>query len=463
VRDALKYFRDAVTGRWAVSLPAYLLTIPFGAMVGFEREHFFNPNYSNTDKLLIVAAGYFSAFIYIFIAQYLLLGKRKIKPQPIWRCIFVWYSTGAIWGIGSTVYARYLYGDVIPLAERLRLPVIYSGSVMALSAFYFGIIDRHRIEADARRKLLSILSTDHEELHEREDSLRNETRETLEANIGKQLIILQELLNSHLANNKSLTSPLSRLRELSSDISKEIKLEIISLSQATKPNIAKPSTANESIPLWKGLFPKVLSVRISLLLIALGAFIGQFPRNGIEGVIAGELGVVLLGIALFTLARYAKDRSLADLPLFIPFSYLTVFTIQVVWTFIQGKVGFDLTEPYNPIYAGLKTVYGIFLASLISELISATSKDVDETRVLNNKVLEEISQRWKNKKALNGTLLEVRYGELQGKIAGVIMAIKLLQNDGESIELHSRLLADAQQLLREASDVITTIGATNEN
>lgn len=463
MREALKTFRDAATGRWAVSLPAYLLTIPFGALVGYEREDFFNPNLSNPDKVLIVAAGYFTAFIYIFTAQYLLLRDRKIRKQPLWRCVFVWTSTGAIWGLGSTYYARYIYGDVIPLVDRLRQPIIYSGATLALMAFYFGVIDKRRIEAHARRNLLSILSTDRDELHRRESNLKNEARSVLESNIGKQLMVLQDLLKLPSTESKSLAFSLERLQELSIELSEALSQEISSLSKRIKSGSVATSERSDDIPLWSGLFPRVLSVRISLLLIGLGAFLGQFPRNGVEGVFAGWLGVVPIGTALYALSRFAKGRSFATFPLFIPFSYMTVFLVQVLWTSLQSTVGLTLTDPYNPIYAGLKTAYGIFLASLISELITSTTRELEDTRILNSALIEQISELSINKKYLNKTLLEVRYGEIQGKISGVIMAVKLLQTDSSSIEDHPQLLVDARQLLGEALDGILELANPYED
>ena len=463
MREALKTFREAATGRWAVSLPAYLLTIPFGTLVGFEREHFFNPNLTNTDKLLTVSAGYFSCFLYIFLVQYLLLRDRKVRRQPLWRCIFVWYSSGAVWGLGSTYYARFIYGDVIPLADRMRLPIFYSGTVLALMAFYFGVIDKRRIEAHARRNLLSMLETDRDELYESESTLRKEARGVLESNISKQLIVLQDLLKVPTSDSKDLATSLGNLQVLSDEMSDAVKVEISSLSKRIKQGNLNASEDNEGISLWSGLLPRVLSVRISLLLIGLGALIGQYPRNGVPGVIAGELGVVMIGIALYGLSRFAKGRSLANFPLFIPFSYLTVFLVQILWTSLQSTVGFELTEPYNPIYAGLKTLYGIFLASLISELIISTSKDLENTKTLNKALIGQISHLSSNQKHLNETLLEVRHGEIQGKIAGVIMAIQLLQSDGKSLDNHARLLEDAQYLLAQALEDISSIGLSNEN
>ena len=43
------------------------------------------------------------------------------------------------------------------------------------------------------------------------------------------------------------------------------------------------------------------------------------------------------------------------------------------------------------------------------------------------------------------------------------MAIQLLQSDGKSLENHARLLEDAQYLLAQALEDISSIGLSNEN
>jgi hypothetical protein len=156
-------------------------------------------------------------------------------------------------------------------------------------------------------------------------------------------------------------------------------------------------------------------------------------------------------------------KRFGNFPLFIPFSYLTVFLVQVLWTAMQGPVGFVLNDPYNPFYSGLKTVYGVFLASLISELITSTTDNLGDTRVRNNEINDQISQLSRDQKALKRTLLEARYGEIQGKISGVVMAIRLLQSDAGTIERQSQLLLDAQKQLAQALEDISALGLKNEN
>jgi hypothetical protein len=463
VREAFKSFSDAATGRWAVSLPAFLLIIPFGALVGVERESAFNPDFPYSQQILIVAAGYFSSFIYIFLAQHLFLGDRKERKQPLWRCIFVWYSTGAVWGLMSTAYAHIAFEDKTGLLSRLPLPIFYSGTALALMAYYFGVIDKRRIQADALRKLELMLETDRDELHQNEILLRKDARSALESNMSKQLIELQALLTLPQNQRENLTLPLERLQEYSFELAKVVKQEIASLSGRTRVHEPSVNERDEGIPLWRGLFPKVLSVKISMLAIGFGAFVGQFPRNGIEGVTAGAVGTVILGLTLFGLARLAKGKTFGTFPLFIPFSYLTVFLVQALWTAIQSTVGFVLNDPYNPFYSGLKTVYGVFLASLISELITSTTDDLGDSRVRNAEINDQISQLSKNEKVLKRTLLEARYGKIQGKISGVVMAIRLLQSDAGSIERQSQLVLNAQKQLVQALEDIPGMGRTDES
>ena len=144
----LHKFRYAATGRWAVSLRTYLLVFPFGYVVSTERELIYNPT-SLSRAALIALAGELVSFLYLFIAQNLFLGDRKNSLQPIWRCIFVWSSTGFVRGLCVAAYAHWAFGYDWLFLQRIPSATGYTTIGMALAATYFGTIERRRTEYQA--------------------------------------------------------------------------------------------------------------------------------------------------------------------------------------------------------------------------------------------------------------------------------------------------------------------------
>jgi hypothetical protein len=131
--------------------------------------------------------------------------------------------------------------------------------------------------------------------------------------------------------------------------------------------------------------------------------------------------------------------------------YIGAFAMQAFYNLIQPKLGFDLNYPYEPWYSGLKTLYGVYIASVIATLITAvegTFKGIDESgKTLRDSVESMAIQNI----AIERSLLESQFGTLQGKIAGVTMALHLMNSMGTvSEEKKSELLSGANELLKDS-------------
>jgi len=91
----LQRFKYAATGRWAVSIRTYLLIFPFGYLVSVERELLLN-QVSLSKAAGIALAGELASFLHLFLAQEIFLSRRREELQSVWRCFFVWITTGLV-------------------------------------------------------------------------------------------------------------------------------------------------------------------------------------------------------------------------------------------------------------------------------------------------------------------------------------------------------------------------------
>jgi hypothetical protein len=80
VKEALERFKVASTGRWAVSIRIYMLTVPFAVLINMERENILNPG-NATRSFAICMAGEFASYLYIFIAQATLRHANSTRMQ----------------------------------------------------------------------------------------------------------------------------------------------------------------------------------------------------------------------------------------------------------------------------------------------------------------------------------------------------------------------------------------------
>jgi len=294
VISAARRFKYAVTGRWAVSIRTYLVLIfPFGFLTSIEREQLLN-GVGISQAATIAFAGELVASLYLFLAQLFVLGDRKKKQQSLARCLFVWISTGLVRGGFTAVYAQWAFGYQLDLPIRLPAAILFTAGAMAVTAFYFGTIERRRLETQALHSLGGVLHQERSQLNELEVEKRRQVLAVFEAQLLPQLSALrsgiQKLLAGRDENNEQ---GLQKLLTQSQDLSKAINQQKLEYEGSGKSNSDRYNSELQ-IPYWSQLIPKIISIRLTFFVLILGASTGQFPQNGIKGVAAGVIGAIFI-------------------------------------------------------------------------------------------------------------------------------------------------------------------------
>lgn len=453
MRGGWENFKLVATGRWAVSFIGFGITMPFGVLISIERELTLNQAGDFNQAFLTVSSGYFITMLYLFILQSTILKKRSQRAVPVFICILSWYSSGAVLGFSTALYAKLAFESDWQIFQRMVAPFFFTGTALALTAYYLGTIGRLREEAIAFDTLEAMVMTDSQNL---EFSV-NENHKNISA-LFKTLVrpgvlniinSLSEIQKSGRLNN--LTTELDKIKEQSLKLIRTLDQGGTSQSSEKYEFPDSSRLKNYENSLISVIFPRLISVRISVYVMALGATVGQFPRNGIQGVAAGLTGSVLIGCGLFILSRFYRMSTVQSHGgLRFSFFFLA-FIFQVIWTYMQPIVGFNLENPYNPWYSAAKTIYGVYVASIIASLIviNAERKNLYAERV--NNLSRELEQKGIELKDLGKKVLEVRYGTLLGKIGSISLAINLLS----SIKDAGQTSIDILKVLQQASDLLS--------
>jgi len=255
---------------------------------------------------------------------------------------------------------------------------------------------------------------------------------------------------------------LSKLHEQSLEINHALEVERESL---LGPRKAKSQSTNnyQRVSYWSAVIPKIISVRLTALFYSLGVISGQFQRNGIEGVLAGMLGLVPLMVVLLPLSQIIKRVQRGRFMLFA-FTFLSAFLVSYFYNIVQPLIGFNLDFPYEPWYSALKTTYGIYFASVIASLIVDVSGKHEKASSHGQATRESVDQLFLRSTALEKALYEGQYGALQGKISGVTMALHLIGSETMgriAPERKLELLGNANDLLGQSLDEIQRLKVGN--
>ena len=460
MREALERFRVAATGRWAVSIRSYILAVPFAMAINVERENVLNPGNFAT-SLAICLAGEFASYLYLYLAQATLLKHRRERLQRLSTCIFVWFSAGTVKGIFFTLYAVMAHGYDPDFLARAFVPTMFSGFSCALLAFYFGTIDRRRIESKALNSLGEFLNADQELGHSDIESARIEAVRVLRETLAPQLEKLEDSLSRLSFANTESQDLFTSLASESADLGVQIEVEAQTISKSESKEAPQGRRAPREISWLSGLIPQVISVRITLILYILGMTSGQLTRNGALGVASGLVGAVILTVIVFSLRVYSRKLRGQKRTTFIFASFPIVFLTQMFYVSNLSHIGFNLDDPYTPWYSALKTIYGFYIASIIASLIVDTSTEFKYSVTESDKMRLRLAMQEIEQEALNRHLFTTRFGSVQGKITGVTMALQLLSN--QSLETsdpkkNEELISGAISILRDARLEIAALG-----
>ena len=461
MKELLNKFRVAVTGRWAVSFPTSVFTIAVGVVFAIERESLLVPNQLNS-RLLIIACGELTAALYLFVMQSIFLGSRKTKPQKIAACFFVWFSTGVIRGISAAFYAHFALKLDFEFLTRISNATLFTGFTLTALAFYAGTIEKNQIENKALRSLTNFLEHDEVELTEIEITERSKALEELKKSILPKAQKIQELAKD-LEKQDFIVSQetLQILQSQSEQLALSIEDERKSLIRRQFERDETHQYAGIRVTFFTGLFPKTISVRITMLVFVFGALAAQLPRNGLAG---GKFALIDGLVIMTMLLIFSRiSRRLSGTPLFLiyPIAYGAVFTWQFLLLKYQKELGLNLVNPNQPIAGALKTLLNVYIPSVIASLITDSSREREALTAASENIRTRVKTLSKTTDQLKNKVVATRFGVIQGKISGVIMGLQIMQDSEESkkeLMGSNKFLLQTIKLLDEAINEISNLG-----
>ncbi|MEI6812195.1 MAG: hypothetical protein WCK72_05355 [Actinomycetes bacterium] len=462
MKEKFEIFKQSVTGRWCVSVISAAPLIPLGFAFALERESVLAPGRTG-QQIMICVAGDLVGYFYLFVMQMVFLRTRYQKAQNFWLCVFIWSSTGLVRGLLADFYAHSVLNLPSHLAPRMINSAAFTGCSLLLAAFYFGTISQRRVKNHALNSLNGLLEIDSSQIEESHIQARKQAISGFQSALEPRIKQLQTLASGieKLGTTQELNDAIARLKVQTQQLDWQLKSEVSKMEKNSFTTMQARENVLTRSPYMKGAFPSILSVRTSFVVLLLGGIVGQAFRNSLAGILVAIISSLLI-ITFLAASREVLRRFKSPIDSWIfPFVYLGVFGIQYFYSSFTAHPQFHLHAPYNPWYSGVKTIVGVYIASLISTLL-AQQEDVfirlakkNQTRLIHDKANEAAAQD------MTRVVVATNFGEIQGKVSGVIFALNLLTNSAEGGGFKPELtgyIANANALLTDAISDIRHLG-----
>lgn len=332
-----------VGGRYAISLPIFLIGSPFWVLGFFFNEQVTYASERNALLMLALSlCGQLAMGLVLWIAHLTVARNRKITPVPLWMMVLVWTSA-ALARMVFLYYAMSWFGlqDDIPFAIRLSTAFAMAIVGYGMGAWAFEGLDRYR---DERAELLTKL-LDEEELLSRHRGAIDAMQTALVSQVDKQLSDSQKeslealsRLEDSLHTDDHARPALKDLRELSDSTWQRISQELWSKAPSKPPRIK----FSELFTLWAQSRPfsvPLLSVAAVFLYVIVYSRIFGLGIGAIVSVT--WLGLVVM-FSVFANTLLAKLQRLNSI-VFSVFFILAMFSSIPVLILFES-IGFETTQ-----------------------------------------------------------------------------------------------------------------------
>ena len=443
---------DRLTGRWSVSLKACLPLTLIGGIGTYTRN---NALFDLSQKhlfTLVLILGVFNNLIYLFISQ-TILRDRKIRKMRLRDVLF---SYTLLWFTSCTaeiLITIYLFHNPAYLGAQLFAPLFpdLSGLITCtylLAEFESNRNDRSRL-AFAQDTLMETSEQSRKQIMIERSQLITAIQDSvfyqLEA-LQKQFVKLRERPNTagiqRLADELekySANTIRSLSHEMAADSGSNFKVDRLSFIGSKKINR------------FTYVYSAIISFRLSLAsLIIVGGF-HQLSLNGFVGLgfqtVNSLILIPVLGAGSILTRKFASKRILLGFMIFLATIFISGFVLEIFSGYLIDQV-FTLNNIYaNDIFAG-RALASIIICSLIVTIVEARRRTLDDLISMNQKLQTELDWIDGRSQEIRRELSTILHGPLQGRIAGIAMALRMSSTSNQDqIELSDQKLNEIESLL----------------
>lgn len=443
---------DRLTGRWSLSLKGWFVLATIGSAGAYSRNRaLFDLTQVELAKLVLLLT-LFNTLIYFALSQ-TILRKRKIEKVKL-SAVVLSYSIIWITSCSAEIFLTiYLLNNTAYIGPQLFAPLLPDFFGLAATTYILAEFDSNRNDrrrlAFAQDALMETSAQSRKQIMIERSQLINAIQDSvfyqLDA-LQKQFIKLRQRPNA------------AGIQRLAEELEKYSANTIRSLSHEMAEDSGKDSKVDrltfigsKRVGRFSHVYSAIISFKFSAASLVIVGGLHELSLNGFPGLqfqmFASLIILPVLAIGSILTRKFSVDR----IPLGFVTFLVTIFTCGYLSVFASNYLNenvLTLTNRYPDQIFALRTLAAIIVSSLIVTIIEARRGTLKEIIAMNEKLQNDLNWIDGRSQELRRELSTILHGPLQGRIAGIAMALRMSGADGEdNLQLDDQKIVEIEELL----------------
>jgi signal transduction histidine kinase len=443
---------ERITGRWAASFKAWAYLSAIGSLGTISRTYTLLDITHKQSILIALAIFVISSPFYLLLSSTLLRKRytENLSLARVFSFYIIFWLTVSLMEIIITVYVLH---KTAYLGPQLFAPLFPDITGLIASSYLLAEFEKNRQDLSRLAFAQSTLIKTAQESHDQVIAERLELISAIQNSVFYQLDALKKQFSSIRSGSKQneIQALASELEEYSTNTIRSLSHEMAKDTDTRQPIDRLSFIGSKKIKPFTASIAPLISFKLSIVtLLVVGSF-HELSLNGIRGFIFQiVLTLPLLPILFFgekLTRRYSGENLLKGSSVFL----LTIFFcgyLTFLAAFWLDLNNFHLRNEYSfGVFAG-RSLASVVVTSMIVTIVEARRKTLSALVAMNEKL--QVNLEWMDNRSreLRREIASILHGPLQGRIAGVVMSLRLLDSNSESSESEKvRRLQEIEELL----------------
>ncbi len=429
-------FENHITGRWAISFRMWLYLSVIGGLGVISRVR-------DIHNISTLQATYCAVFVltlniplFVLVSEVILKSRREINQEPykvFSSYILLWVGNVIV----ESIFTYYFLDKPVLLGPQVFAPLFPSFFGLMTCAYLLAEFDSNRTDIGRLQYAQEVLVNTAAKARIRIESERSSLIEAIQKSIFVQLDALKLQLTD-ARNNQSR----KEILRIANELEEYSRQTIRSLSHEIANDSLSKFRIDRTIFIGRGKtsqFSNIYDPKLSVFFAtSYMILVGGFSELSLDGW-SGFLFNLTIALVVFPfLAIGAAIIHLRrDSNIFERFTYflLSIFVIGFIVFRVTAKLEqdvFTLLNAYEPNVIALRALTTIILTSLIMTLIEARRKTRLKLEEMNSTLNQELDWIESRSGEVRDEIASVLHGPLQGRIAGIALALRLEDENGDT-------------------------------